>query len=113
MVGDNVVGDFKGCDCDLVVYKDVVAGDFSGKVETGEGVINAMFMGEVGEEIECAHGGRIVDYIKIAAHHERNGHLSREVCACMLDFVRDMSTRRVSELVTMIIQYRESVLQSN
>lgn len=67
----------------------------------------------VGEEIEFAHGGRIVDYIKIAAHHERNGHLSREVCDFMHYFDRDIITHRVSELVTMIIQYRESVLQSN
>ena len=63
----------------MVVYKNVVAGDFSSKVETGEGVIDAMFMGEVGEKIEFAHGGGIVDHIKIATHHERTGHLPREV----------------------------------
>lgn len=91
----------------------MVAGDFSGKVETGEGVINTMFMGEVGEEIEFAHGGGIVDHIKIATHHERTGHLSREVCDFMHYFDRGIITHRVSELVTMIIQYRESVLQSN
>lgn len=85
MVGNEVGIDGEVLDKDVGANHDMVAGDVARDFDAGKGGRDVVFVGQVAEEIEWAHGGRGVDDIEVATEDERSRQRTDEICKALKD----------------------------